>query len=305
MKILIICSNLVGDTVLSTGVISYFQKKYPESLITFIAGPKAISLFNNSTNIDQIHSVKKKKFNLHWFDIYFKTIKIKWDIIVDLRSSLLSYFLANKKKYIFKKKTNIHHILQLTQSLGFDCSNLKIDTNELEEKIAKKQIKSDFKHLIVFPGGNWEPKIWPIEKYNKMLIKLYESNNKIKFILVGSAEEKKDYLFNISKNIPSENIIDIFGESLTQTAAYMKFSDLFIGNDSGLMHLSCACNLKTISLFGPTDDKIYGPWGKENIVIRTKENLDHFNKLNLDEKKSYMDTITVDQVYQMLIKFLN
>ena len=305
MKILIICSNLVGDTVLSTGVISYFQKKYPESLITFVAGPKAISLFNNSTNIDQIHSVKKKKFNLHWFDIYFKTIKIKWDIIVDLRSSLLSYFLANKKKYIFKKKTNIHHILQLTQSLGFDCSNLKIDTNELEEKIAKKQIKSDFKHLIVFPGGNWEPKIWPIEKYKKMLIKLYQSNNKIKFILVGSAEEKKDYLFNISKNIPSENIIDIFGESLTQTAAYMKFSDLFIGNDSGLMHLSCACNLKTISLFGPTDDKIYGPWGKENIVIRTKENLDHFNKLNLDEKKSYMDTITVDQVYQMLIKFLN
>ena len=305
MKILIICSNLVGDTVLSTGVISYFQKKYPESLITFVAGPKAISLFNNSTNIDQIHSVKKKKLNLHWFDIYFKTIKIKWDIIVDLRSSLLSYFLANKKKYIFKKKTNIHHILQLTQSLGFDCSNLKIDTNECEEKIAKKQIKSDFKHLIVFPGGNWEPKIWPIEKYNKMLIKLYESNNKIKFILVGSAKEKKDYLFNISKNIPSENIIDIFGESLTQTAAYMKFSDLFIGNDSGLMHLSCACNLKTISLFGPTDDKIYGPWGKENIVIRTKENLDHFNKLNLDEKKSYMDTITVDQVYQILIKFLN
>ena len=156
--------------------------------------------------------------------------------------------------------------------MGFDCSNLKIDTNEFEEKIAKKQIKSDFKHLIVFPGGNWEPKIWPIEKYNKMLIKLYQSNNKIKFILVGSAEEKKDYLFNISKNIPSENIIDIFGESLTQTAAYMKFSDLFIGNDSGLMHLSCACNLKTISLFGPTDDKIYGPWGKENIVIRTKEN---------------------------------
>ncbi len=305
MKILIICSNLVGDTVLSTGVVSYFQKKYPESLITFVAGPKAISLFNNSTNIEQIHSIKKKKFNLHWLDIYLKTIKIKWDIIVDLRSSLLSYLLANKKKYIFKKKTSIHHVLQLGQSLGFDCSNLKVDTNELEENIVKKQIKADFKYLIVFPGGNWKPKIWPIEKYNKMLIKLHEYNNKIKFILVGSLQEKKDYLINISKNIPSENIIDIFGTSLTQTAAYMKYSDLFIGNDSGLMHLSCACNLKTIALFGPTNDKIYGPWGKENIVIRTKESLDYFNNLNIDEKKSYMDTITVDQVYQMLKKYFN
>ena len=36
----------------------------------------------------------------------------------------------------------------------------------------------------------------------------------------------------------------------------MKKSNLFIGNDSGLMHLSVASNLKTIALFGPTNDKV-------------------------------------------------
>ena len=51
----------------------------------------------------------------------------------------------------------------------------------------------------------------------------------------------------------------------------MKQSNLFIGNDSGLMHLAVACKLKTIALFGPTNDIIYGPWGKGNIVLRTKE----------------------------------
>ena len=48
------------------------------------------------------------------------------------------------------------------------------------------------------------------------------------------------------------------GKSLTVTSAYMNKSNLFIGNDSGLMHLSVASNLRTIALFGPTNDKIYG-----------------------------------------------
>ena len=61
------------------------------------------------------------------------------------------------------------------------------------------------------------------------------------------------------------------GESLTKTSAYMKKSNLFIGNDSGLMHLSVASKLKTISLFGPTNDKIYGHSNNNCFIIRTKE----------------------------------
>ena len=52
----------------------------------------------------------------------------------------------------------------------------------------------------------------------------------------------------------------------------MKKSDLFLGNDSGLMHLAVANQLRVISLFGPTDDKIMAlSFSESNIVIRTKE----------------------------------
>ena len=99
-------------------------------------------------------------------------------------------------------------------------------------------------------------------------------------------------------------IIDLFGCSLTLTSAFMKKSDLFIGNDSGLMHLAVSNQLRVISLFGPTDNKVYGPYGDKNIVIRTKEPVDYFKSINIDKNKSYMNSIKTNTVIASVEKFL-
>ena len=77
----------------------------------------------------------------------------------------------------------------------------------------------------------------------------------------------------------------------------MKKSNLFIGNDSGLMHLAIACNLPTIALFGPTNDVVYGPLGENNAVIRTKENFNYFKKIKINKNISYMHSIRPEDVY--------
>jgi len=107
------------------------------------------------------------------------------------------------------------------------------------------------------------------------------------------------------KEINEDLIIDLFGLDLTLTSAYMKKSILFVGNDSGLMHLSVASKLRVISLFGPTNDRVYGPYGKKNIILRTKENLDYFKSINIDENKSYMNSISLNFVLQNCEKLLN
>ncbi len=300
MKILIICSNLIGDTVLSTGVFNSLAKKNPEAKFTFVIGPTAEPLLKNFHNIEKVIIIKKKKFNLHWIQILNHCSAFKWDIVVDFRTSLLSYFINKKKSYIFKKNNNFHHIEQLNNSFGFDCSNLKIDTNIDEENIVAKRIDKENKYFVIFPGGNWTPKLWPIEEYNNLIKKLSYENSKIKYIFVGSHKEKNLYFKKLSNGVNDQNIIDLFGANLTLTAAYMKKSNLFIGNDSGLMHLACACKLPTIALFGPTNDKVYGPWGKNNIVIRTSENYDYFKKITINQKMSYMNSIKFDQVFKKI-----
>ena len=164
---------------------------------------------------------------------------------------------------------------------------------------------SSFKHIVIFPGGNWPPKLWSADNYNVTMKLLLEKFHKIKFILVGTLAEKNKFYNELIKGIKEDLIIDLFGFNLTLTSAYMKKSNIFIGNDSGLMHLAVANKLRVISLFGPTNDKVYGPYGSNNIVIRTSESLDYFKSLKIDENKSYMNSIKPAIVIQKCEKILD
>ena len=135
---------------------------------------------------------------------------------------------------------------------------------------------------------------------------LFESNglNKnfinLKYIIVGSLEEKNIFYKKIKKNLPNDIFIDLMGKSLTGTSAYMNKCNLFIGNDSGLMHLSVASKLNTIALFGPTNDKIYGHYNLNSFVIRTKERYEDFNQNTIDASKSYMSSIEPKEVFDLI-----
>ena len=305
MKILFICSNLIGDTILSSGALNYIINQNQEGKLTFVVGPTAAPLLKNYKNIENIIIFKKRKLNLHWLDIFQKTYSIKWDIIVDFRSSALSLLLKNNKKYIFKKLHSIHHIQQLNSSFGFECSKLLIPTSDDEVNKVNNHLDSSFKHVVIFPGGNWTPKLWSAENYNKTMKLLIDKYDKVKFILVGSLKEKNKFYNHLIKDIKAGLIIDLFGCNLTLTSAYMKKSDVFIGNDSGLMHLAVASKLRVISLFGPTNDVVYGPNGDKNIVIRTKENYEYFKSLKINPNISYMSSIKPEIVFKKCEKIIN
>ena len=107
MNILVISSNLIGDSILSTGIIKYFVDKNPNSKLTIVVGPSAAQIYNNFPNLNKILIVNKKRFELHWLKIWKNCFFLKWDIIIDFRSSLISYFLFKEKSFIFLKNQMI------------------------------------------------------------------------------------------------------------------------------------------------------------------------------------------------------
>ena len=87
----------------------------------------------------------------------------------------------------------------------------------------------------------------------------------------------------------------------------MKHCNLFIGNDSGLMHMAALANIKTFGLFGPSDKFKYKPWGKAHIVISsTKTPHELMGYEGFDSKKcgSLMMDIKIQKVFENVMKNL-
>ena len=191
------------------------------------------------------------------------------------------------------------------------------DTIEPNVDIKIKQIphfnkyflSKDFKNFVaIAPGANWEPKQWPKEYFVELIKKLIK--NKIfyysKFILIGSFNERSigKYIANhFEKNIMT-NLIGI--PSLIEICSVLKKCNLFIGNDSGLMHLSASLDIPTIGLFGPSDIEQYHPWGKCTLGIKTPESpaeLMGQKKFSHKNNFSLMKTLSVSNVEKKIISF--
>ena len=102
-------------------------------------------------------------------------------------------------------------------------------------------------------------------------------------------------------------MLDLVGKvSLPEIFLIMKKSKLFIGNDSGLMHLSALANIPTIGLFGPSDSIKYHPWGSKTLAIKSPkspEQLMGYKEFNSKKVNSLMGDLSVKSVLQETIKF--
>ena len=77
--------------------------------------------------------------------------------------------------------------------------------------------------------------------------------------------------------------VDLTGKVDLLTAyAALKRADLFIGNDSGLMHIAAAAGVPTIGLFGPSDERRYGPWGPLTRAVRGPRSFEQFLAVDPD-----------------------
>ena len=102
MKILLINYNRIGDTILSTGLIDHLLEKYENASFSIITSTISKSIFQDMPRLDKLIIADKQKYSMHWFKIWNETRKSSWDLVIDLRSSSLAYFISTKNKMIFK-----------------------------------------------------------------------------------------------------------------------------------------------------------------------------------------------------------
>lgn len=146
--------------------------------------------------------------------------------------------------------------------------------NRQDDEYIEQQLNAiggDF--IIVNPGGGWRAKCWAPENY-AMLIRAWTSTRAEQVILTGSAEEGKGLLSGILQSAASPQAHYI-PATVLQFVALARRARLFIGGDTGPLHLAAAVGTPVVGIYGPTDPARNGPFAADDIVLWNQGRIDH------------------------------
>jgi len=279
------------------------------------------------------------------FKLFISLKKQKFDVVLDYsldhRYGLISLFCGIKKRIGFdykgrgrfltdkqrldsyESKHVVEYYLELLKPLNIEVNKTRLDLYiKDEERIKAKDLLTfrgieDSDLLIgIAPGagGSWGKdasiKHWPALKFAQLADKLAEKF-KAKILILGDETERSiaDIIVSAMRNKP----IDLVGKvPLENLSAIIKCLNLLIANDGGTMHISCALGVKTIAIFGPVSEIVYGPYPNDCQDYKViKKDLEcrpcykNFRVSVCDRDKECLRTISVDDVFEAVVKLLD
>ena len=116
---------------------------------------------------------------------------------------------------------------------------------------------------ILNPGAGWGAKRWPAERYGEVARQLAKDGLRC-LVNYGPGEEQ---LFQ-EVNAASGAVVRPTRPSISGLIALTRRAKLFIGGDTGPLHLAAALQIPVVAIFGPTDPARNGPYGTRSIVLR-------------------------------------
>ena len=299
-RILLINMGGVGDIILFTPVLKALKHCLPYGSITLITGEPGIEkVIAGSGLIDKVILCdRKKRRSIAQILQLINTIKKeRFDLALiatgtnSFNGSLLTYlagipyrigeninhlgmFYTTKVSYD-KERHELEGNLDLLKAAGIEINdkNPFVYISRDDEKFAEQFFLDNKilnKPIICLHVGPAAPdknfRRWSGDKFAELANKLTDLYQ-AKIILVGGNEEI-DLVNKILSLFKSQPVISTGKTSIGQMAALIKKADLFIGNDSGPMHIAGAVATPTVAIFGPTNTKDHHPCGNKFIIVR-------------------------------------
>lgn len=350
-KILVLALSGIGDALMFTPAAKLIKQHADVQLDALVMFKGVKDIYERNTDFDNvIHFDFLKEGPVRSLVFMMKLYK-KYDTVINVYPSnrkeynIISFLTGAKRRtaarYLRKDRDNfgwlnnirvteddrqhnvITNIKLAEKLLGAKVSEeppLKFDLLYEDISYAKQyleriNIKENDIVIGFHPGSatlkNHEKRRWEPEKFaalSKMLIK----NLNAKILIFGGPEEKelKEKIWGL---IDSENAVVAESKNLAQSAAIMKRCNVFVSNDSSLMHVASAMQLKVVPIIGPTNPAYIHPWKTDYEIV----------SLNLecapcfvysprplicfrdDVKFKCIKELTVDMVYNVVVKKLN
>ena len=210
-----------------------------------------------------------------------------------------------------KERYEADALMQLLRPLGIDVPQAGAELffpvddasrREAEDFLRREDVGADRPLVLISPGSGWSGKNWPIERFRKVAEWLKRERG-AQVAWIGSAGEAA---MVGNEQLSGKNWFGRF--AIAELAAVMERAALWLGNDSGPMHLAAAVGCPTMSLWGPTEPGKWAPRGEKHRHIRRMERCpgcEYWNpaKRCLQPNHACMEAISVKEVEAELAVF--
>lgn len=297
MRILIVRLSALGDVIHGLPVACALRNALPSATIGWVVEGRAGDLLEGHPAVDLLYRVPRG-----WLKSLGTVRSIRqqlradrFDVTVDLqcltKSSIMAWLSGARRrlgaggkdgrelsKWLNNDLTKVRaahvveHYLGLLDPLEIGRPEVHFDLHERDEDerfarqaLADLQLSED-RFVILNPGAGWESKIWPAERYGAVARYLHARHGIPSLVVWGGDAEKP----------LAETIVRDGGDAvrlapatdLRQLAAVLRRGRLFLGSDTGPMHLAVAVETPTISLHGTSRSEWCGAYGDANIRLQ-------------------------------------
>ncbi|NQT32570.1 MAG: glycosyltransferase family 9 protein [Candidatus Omnitrophica bacterium] len=275
-KILLITLSNLGDIILTTPVLEKLHDEFPEAWIDVLTGNPGEAIFTRHPGVRKISFFKKHRTLSKRSEQVIKLRSKKYDLVIDLKNSLIPYLVGAKyhsRLSVFPSKKVNHkkdeHLSKLKGLVADPFSNNRffIPVPDEDRKFIDEALThdADRKLIVVNPGAKSELKRWPAWKFRK-LIRRITTRTDSRIFVIGNEDDKAT-----AEKVTSEkngSVVNMCCKtSLGALAELIRRADLVITNDSAPLHVASAVGTPTVAIFGPTDEKKYGPLAEGSIVM--------------------------------------
>ncbi len=337
-NIVIMRTDRIGEVLLSTVAVDAIKSRFPGSGVSFVTSEYSKPLLEGRKDIEKIITVdifgKKSRF-LNSFRLAGLLRKGRFDTAVILNPHKMLHlacflagiprrvgydrkwgFLLNRKMRDDRDlggKHEVEYTMDILHLIGIESAppapRLCVSA-EAEDAVAGlldgKGISSDRPLVALHPGSSNPAKIWPYQRYAGLIRKL-KTELDCRVAILGSKEEE-----DLAGKIREEagvDILDLLGYlSLEELAALLKRSAVFIGNDTGPMHMAAALDVPVIAIFGRNIPGVsptrWRPWGEKHVVFHETPKCAPCYDTACPYDYRCLQAVTVDAVFEAARKIL-
>ncbi len=300
-QVLFVTSNRIGDCVISSGVIREIRRQIPGAEITVACGRPPAPFFRSAPGVARVIILDKKKAAGHWLDLWTQVVGTHWALVIDIRGSALAYLLRADRRVVYNRRweTGLPKVEMISRLMGAGHAlepELFIDDRARTEAAAvidPQLVAAPGPIMALAPIAHQPGKSWPADRWGVLVERLRAEPRFAgwRFMPVGGPGDRPPA--TPALEAAGSLAIDFVGKGdILASAAAIDRAALFVGNDSGLMHVAAAAGKPTLGLFGPTEWWLYGPRGPRTAMATSNPTRGEFAPI---------EALTTDRVFEAVL----